>query len=61
MNSIDYYKNKKGLSYKDIANEVGCSAAYIHMLAKGIRINPSMKIVIQIAKILDVSVDKLIN
>lgn len=61
MNSIDYFRKKKGLSYTDIAKKTGYSAAYISMLAKGKRSNPRMNVLKKIALVLGITVDELIN
>ena len=61
MNSIDFYKNKKGFTYTDIAKKTGYSTAYISMLAKGKRMNPGIEVMRKIASILDVTIDELIK
>lgn len=41
MNKIDAIKREKHLSYGDIARATGLTSAYICMLAKGQKNNPS--------------------
>ncbi|WP_338630869.1 helix-turn-helix transcriptional regulator [Clostridium baratii] len=61
MNSIDYFRKKKKLSYTDIAKKTGYSVAYINMLAKGKRNNPRMETLKKIASVLEVTIDDLVS
>jgi len=59
MNRIDYYKEKRNLRYKDIAEAADVSPAYVHMLAKGKRMNPSREMMEKIAKSIGKSVQEV--
>lgn len=56
MNRIDYYRKKKNLSYKDIAKSASISPAYVCLLAKGGRKNPSKEVMEKIANCIERSV-----
>lgn len=56
MNKIDALKKKKHLSYGDIAKSTGLTTAYICMLAKGQKTNPSKDTMEKIAAALDETV-----
>lgn len=61
MNSIDYFRAKKGLSYADIAKKTGYTVPYIYMLAKGKRTNPSMEVLKKLSTLFEITIDELIN
>ena len=42
-NRIDYWRVRRGLTYRHIAETAGTSAQYVSMLAKGQRRNPGLK------------------
>ena len=52
-NRIDYWRHREGLTYRCIAEEVGTTAQYISMLAKGKRRNPGIEIMEKIADTLN--------
>lgn len=56
MNKIDAIKKAKHLSYGDISKSTGLTTAYICMLAKGQKTNPSKDTMEKIAAALDKSV-----
>jgi transcriptional regulator with XRE-family HTH domain len=59
MNRIDILRKKKHLSYGAIAKEAGLTPAYIYMLAKGKRTNPSLDVMRKIAYALNEEVGKV--
>lgn len=61
MNRIDKFRKKKGLSYGAIGKTAGLSAAYISMLAKGARNNPSLNVMCSIANALGEKVEKVFD
>lgn len=56
---IKEYRKKAGLTQKQLADEVGVSSAYIQQIEKGIKKNPSLKLLYDIASILNISPDKM--
>lgn len=56
MNKIEAIKKKKHLSYSDISKATGLTTAYICMLAKGQKTNPSKETMEKIASALDETV-----
>jgi transcriptional regulator with XRE-family HTH domain len=52
---------KKGLSAKQLAEETSLTPAYLSMLEKGKRTNPSLDIVQELANALDTTVDYLFS
>lgn len=56
MNKIDAIKKEKHLSYGDISKSTGLTTAYICMLAKGQKTNPSKGTMEKIAAALDKTV-----
>jgi transcriptional regulator with XRE-family HTH domain len=56
MNKIDAIKKKKHLSYGDISKITGLTTAYICMLAKGQKTNPSKETMEKIAAALEKTV-----
>jgi len=58
-NKIDYLRNKKRLSYGDIARATGLTATYIYLLAKGKRTNPSLEVMQKISSALEEKVEKV--
>ena len=61
MTAIEVVIKEKNISYSEVANKIGYSAAYVEMLAKGKRKNPSMKVLKKLAAVLDVPIDNLVN
>lgn len=59
MNKIDSIKKQKNLTYKDIANATGLTSAYICMLAKGQKKNPSKEVMEKIANVLGKTVPEI--
>jgi putative transcriptional regulator len=59
MNKIDFIRSKKQLSYKDIAQKTGLTIAYIQMLAKNKRSNPSLEAMQKIAIALNEKVERV--
>lgn len=59
MNKIDTLRKKKCLSYGDIAKEAGVTAAYIQLLAKGKRNNPSLDVIQKISYALGENAEKV--
>lgn len=57
MNKIDFIRKKKLLSYNAIAEKTGLTAAYVYMLAKGKRKNPSLEVMQKIACALESRVE----
>lgn len=57
---IKEYREKKGLTQQELANEVVCSRQFINMLENSAEINVSSKLLLAIANALDVKVDDLI-
>lgn len=53
MNKIDSIREKKGMSYADIAKATGLTATYIWSLAKGKKQNPTLENIKKISKALD--------
>jgi transcriptional regulator with XRE-family HTH domain len=58
---IKTLRQKKGLSQKALAEQVGVTDAYITMLESGKRKNPSLDILKKLAKALDVPVTELLE
>lgn len=54
-------REELGLSLKQIEEETGISPSYINRIEKGVRKAPSFRIIEQLAKALDMPVNKLIN
>lgn len=61
MNRIDLLKKKKAMSYEDIAKASGFTAAYIYLLAKDKRRNPSLSAMKKISEALGEKVEKVFN
>ena len=59
MNKIDVLKQKKCLSYREIAEKSGFTPQYIYLLAKGKRQNPSLEAMQKIATALDDKVERV--
>lgn len=57
MNKIEAIKKEKHLSYGDISRCTGLTTAYICMLAKGQKTNPSKETMEKIAAALDKTVE----
>lgn len=54
-------RRERNQSLQDVGDAVGCSKAHIHEIEKGAADNPSMKLVIRLAKHFRVSVTSLIR
>ncbi len=61
MTAIEVVIKEKNISYSEIASKIGYSAAYVQMLAKGKRKNPSIKVLKKLASVLEVPIDNLVN
>lgn len=61
MTAIEVVIKEKNISYSEIASKIGYSAAYVQMLAKGKRKNPSMKVLKKLSTVLEVPIDNLVN
>lgn len=58
--NLKYLREKMGLSQKEFAEKMSLSQSLISHIEQGIKI-PSLLVVIQIAELLEVSIDTLIN
>ena len=58
---IKEYRKKAGLTQARLADLVGVSAAYIQQLEKGVKKNPSLRLIYLIAECLKINVDKLLD
>lgn len=58
-NKIKYYRTKKGLTLKEVADKCGISAGYLCHLEKGKRENPSIEVMENIAIILGASIPEI--
>lgn len=58
-NKIRYYRTKKGLTLKEVADKCGISAGYLCHLEKGKRENPSIEVMENIAIILGESIPEI--
>lgn len=61
MNKIEKIKQRKKLSYNDIARESGLSAPYVYYLAKNKRTNPSLEAMKKISLALGERVEKVFD
>lgn len=61
MNKIDKLRKKKNMSYEDIATNSGLTSAYICLLAKDKRTNPSLETMKKISNALEEKVEKVFN
>ncbi len=61
MTAIEVVIKEKNISYSEIASKIGYSVAYVQMLAKGKRKNPSTKVLKKLSTVLEVPIDKLVN
>lgn len=59
MNKIDEIRHRKNLSYGAISKETGLTATYIHLLAKGLRTNPSLEVMQKISVALGEKVERV--
>ena len=57
---IKYYRKKRGLTQEQLAFDIHTSAAYISNIERSIK-KPSLKKIIQISEILEISVDELVG
>ena len=57
--NLQGYRKKKKLTQDELAKEVGVSQAYSCALEKGQKNNPSVRVLISIAKALDTTLDEL--
>ncbi len=58
-NRFDYWRVRRGLTYRHIAETAGTSAQYVSMLAKGQRRNPGLKTMESISSALGKKVDQV--
>lgn len=58
-NKIRYYRTKKGLTLKEVADKCGISPGYLCHLEKGKRENPSIEVMENIAIILGESIPEI--
>lgn len=58
-NKIDALRKKKVLSYNAIAERAGLTSAYVCLLAKGKRRNPSLEAMQKISQALEEKVEKV--
>lgn len=59
--SIRSNREKRNISQTQLAERVGITRAYLCQLEKGVKNNPSIRILMDIAKELDVPVETLIS
>lgn len=59
MNKIDALRQKKRMSYKDIADKAGVSSMYICLLAKNKRNNPSLEVMRSVSDALGEKIEKV--
>ena len=57
---IKYYRKKRGLTQEQLAFEIHTSAAYISNIERSIK-KPSLKKIMQLSEILEISVDELVG
>ena len=58
-NRIDYWRGRRGLTYRHIAELAGTTAQYVSMLAKGQRRNPGLNTMRKISLALEKMVDQV--
>ncbi|MFD0050238.1 helix-turn-helix domain-containing protein [Actinomycetes bacterium NPDC127524] len=58
---IKKFRKEKGYSLNGLANEIGISKSYLSYIERGIQKNPSIKILSQIADILETTVEDLMG
>ena len=58
-NRIDYWRVKRGLTYRHIAETAGTSAQYVSMLAKGQRGNPGLTTMHKISSALGKKIEQV--
>lgn len=61
MNNIEALLTKKNITYSELAEKVGVSAAYLNMIANEKRTNPSLEVMKKIAEALGTKVEKVFN
>lgn len=61
MNKIDKLRKRKALTYNAIAERAHITSAYVYLLAKDKRKNPSFEIMKSIAEALDEKVQYVFN
>lgn len=54
-------REAKGLTQPEVARRAGITDEYVSMLESGVRRNPSLAVLIRIAKVLGVSVSELLE
>lgn len=59
MNKIKYFRNKKGLLLKNIAEETSLAIGYISDLERAVRDNPSKEVMTKIAESLGETVQSV--
>ena len=55
------FRKQKKVTQEELARKVGVSQAYICALESGKRENPSIYILVRIAKVLDITIEDLIG
>ncbi len=58
--TLKQLRTKRGLTQEELGNKVGVSYAYISMLESGVKKNPSLALLKQLAKALKVKVANLL-
>ena len=53
-------RKERNLSLQDVADEIGCSASYLHRLENSTRKNPSMKMVQNLAEFYQVNLSEIL-
>lgn len=59
--NVLYYRKKRQMTQKELAQACGVSQSYIHALERGKRENPSIKVVLDMANALNVAPAKLLS
>ncbi len=59
--NIEQISKEKNITMYRLAKEADLSMSYVWEICTGKRANPSIKVIIKIAKVLDTTVDELIN
>lgn len=57
--NIKELREKRGLSYEQLAQKSGVAKSYIQKIESNANVNPSARILCKLAKALDVEVEKL--
>ncbi|MEH7076205.1 helix-turn-helix domain-containing protein [Neobacillus drentensis] len=59
--AIEYYMEKKGLTYQRLGDETGLSPAYIYRIRKGIRQAPSVPVAVRLIKSLQIPKEMVLS